>query len=92
MSPQQQQIQLEAPAHSLQNALIDFDEEQFRFIMMSGGPARMYVVSPKHAKRLMLLLEKQVGEYEKKFAKLDTALPETRPGTNEPESVGFKTE
>lgn len=87
----QQQIPLEAPAHALQNLMVQYDEEGFRLVLMSGGPARMYMLSPKHAKRIMLLLEKQVGEYESKFGELDTTLPEAQ-GSTETEGLGFKTE
>ena len=91
MSNQQQQIPLEAPAHALQNMMVQYDQEGFRLVLMSGGPARMYVLSPKHAKRIMLLLEKQINEYESKFGELETTLPEAQ-GSTESEGLGFKTE
>lgn len=87
--PQQQQIQIEAVAHALMNALIDFDEENFRFILMSGGPARMYVAGPKHAKRIKLLLDRQIEAYEKKFGAIKTELPKAQRGTKD-EELGFK--
>ncbi|KPJ85971.1 hypothetical protein AMJ57_01090 [Parcubacteria bacterium SG8_24] len=89
---EQKQIALEAPAHALQNVIANFDEEQFRLIMMSGGPARMYVLSPKHAKRIMLLLQKQIGDYEAQFGKVETELPQTVEGTATRGEVGFKVE
>lgn len=91
MSNQQQQIPLEAPAHALQNMMVQYDQEGFRLVLMSGGPARMYVLSPKHAKRIMLLLQKQIGEYESKFGELDTTLSKAQ-GSTETEGMGFKTE
>lgn len=85
----EQKIQLESPTHALQNVVTQFDEESVRLIMMSGGPARMYVMSPKHAKRIMLVLQKNINEYEKKFGKLDTKLPEQQGSNKEVESIGF---
>jgi len=91
MSDNQQQIAVENPVHALMNVMIDFDEESFRFLMMSGGPARMYSLSPKHAKRILLLLGKQMEGYEKKFGKVEAALPQTTGRTaSSEEEVGFK--
>lgn len=72
------------------NVLVNFDKENFQMLMMSGGPARLYVVSPEHAKRIKLLLERQLEAYEKKFnRKIDTSLPTAAPATAD-EEVGFK--
>jgi len=87
--PQQQQIPIDGHAHALMSVLVNFDEEHFQLLMMSGGPARLYVASPKHAKRLMLLLQKQLADYEAKFGDLKTALAAATKGTTE-EEVGFK--
>ena len=86
---EQQQIAVDGHAHALANVLVNFDEEQFQFLMMSGGPARLYIASPKHAKRLMLLLKKQIEEYEKKFGELQTALSAPGKGSME-EEMGFR--
>ncbi len=86
--PQQTQIQLETPFHSLVNTMIDFDEENFRFLMMSGGPARMYVAPPKHAKRILMLLQNQIDAYEKKYGKIETTLAKVT-NTAAEEEVGF---
>jgi hypothetical protein len=61
---------------ALTGANILFDEEQFIFIMQSGNFMRRYALTPKHAKRFTLLLEKQVADYEKANGKLDTELPQ----------------
>ena len=87
--PQQQQIPLDGHAHALVNSMVNFDEEHFQFLMMSGGPARLYIASPKHAKRLMLLLQNQVGAYEKKYGELKTSLATTMKSTSDDE-VGFR--
>ncbi len=89
MSEQQQQIAVENPIHALLNVMMDFDEESFRLLMMSGGPARMYALSPKHAKRILLLLGRQIEQYEKKFGKIEAELPKANKTTSE-EEVGFR--
>ena len=89
MSEQQQQIAVENPIHALLNVMIDSDEESFRLLMMSGGPARMYSLSPKHAKRIMLLLTKQIENYEKKFGEIKAELPKATKASSE-EEVGFR--
>ncbi len=86
--PQQQQIPIDGHAHALVSALINFDEEQFQLLMLSGGPARLYVLSPKHAKRLMILLQNHVATYEKQFGELKTGLAQATKSTQEDE-VGF---
>ncbi len=85
---QQQQITVENPIHALMNVMIDFDEEAFRFLMMSGGPARMYSLSPKHAKRILMLLQNQIAAYEKKFSKIETQLAKVS-NTATDDEVGF---
>jgi hypothetical protein len=89
MPEQQQQIAIDGHAHALMNVMINFDEENFQMLMMSGGPARLFVVSPKHAKRVKLLLERQIEAYEKKFGKIDASLPTATQATAD-EEVGFK--
>ncbi|MFA6603310.1 MAG: DUF3467 domain-containing protein [Patescibacteria group bacterium] len=89
--PQPQQIPIDGHAHALMNTIVNYDEEQFQLLMMSGGPARLYMLSPKHAKRLMLLLQKQLADYEAKFGELKTALAQVAKGTTSEEEVGFNT-
>lgn len=82
-------INLDPNLYAVVNVNIAFDEEQFVFTIFSGNQARQFSVSPKHAKRLFLLLEKQINEYEKKFGILETKLPEkTETGKEKP--IGFK--
>ena len=55
--------------------------------MQSGNQARRYLATPKHAKRILLLLQKQIEMYEKQFEVLDTVLPEAKPEDKTP--MGF---
>jgi hypothetical protein len=88
MPEQQIQIALEPAVIALTGAQLTFDEEQFYLMTMSGNAGRRYALSPKHAKRLMFLLNKIVGEYETKFGKLKTELmKENR--TEEKDEFGF---
>lgn len=84
-------INLDPILYAVNNVNIAFNEEDFVFTIFSGYQARRFVVSPKHAKRIYLLLEKQIAEYEKKFGKLETKLPERMETENEKEkSLGFQ--
>jgi hypothetical protein len=85
------QINLDPVLYAVSNVNIVFTEEEFVFNVFSGNQVRRFVFSPKHAKRLLLLLEKQIGEYEKQFGKLETTLPE-KPGTGKEKEkpLGFQ--
>jgi len=82
------QVNLDPNLYAATNITIGFDEEQFVFTIFSGNQARQFSVSPKHAKRILLLLEKQIADYEKKFSMIETKLPE-KMGTGKEEQVGF---
>ncbi|PIQ07460.1 MAG: hypothetical protein COW72_00230 [Candidatus Nealsonbacteria bacterium CG18_big_fil_WC_8_21_14_2_50_37_10] len=82
-------INLDPNLYAVVNVSIAFDEEQFVFTIFSGNQARRFSVSPKHAKRILLLLEKQISEYKKKFGILETKLPE-KMETRKEEPLGFK--
>lgn len=82
-------INLDPNLYAVVNVSIAFDEEQFVFTIFSGNQARQFSTSPKHAKRILLLLENQVSEYEKKFGILEAKLPE-KMETGKKEPLGFK--
>lgn len=82
-------VNLDPNLYAITNVNIGFTEEQFIFTIFSGNQARQFFATPKHAKRLFLLLEKQVSEYEKKFKKIETELPE-KMETSREEEIGFK--
>src|SRR6185369_15200137 len=83
--PKEIPVNFEPFITALTGANILFDEEQFIFVLQSGNFMRRYSLNPKHAKRFMLLLEKQIGEYEKANGKLNTALPQA--GANDKSST-----
>ena len=84
-------VNLDPVLYSVNNVMIAFSEEEFVFNIFSGNQARRFVASPKHAKRIFLLLEKQIGDYEKKFGKLETKLPERMgTGREKEEPLGFQ--
>lgn len=87
--PQPIQLNIEAQAAYLSGVQILSDEEQFGFLMVSGNFAKQYFCSPKHAKRILLLLEKQISAYEEKFGELKTNLPEGKEKTSEDQKFGF---
>lgn len=82
-------VSLDPILYALSNVNIGFNEEVFDFLMISGNQARQFRASPKHAKRIFLLLEKQIGEYEKRFKKIEAELPE-KMETGKEEELGFK--
>lgn len=90
MENQEKQIKinLDPVLYALSNMNIGFNEEVFDFLMVSGNQARQFRASPKHAKRIYLLLGKYLDEYEKKFGPLETKLPERRETTQE-RKIGF---
>ncbi|MBU0546915.1 MAG: DUF3467 domain-containing protein [Patescibacteria group bacterium] len=81
-------INLDTNLYAISNISVAFDEEQFLFTIFSGNQARQFSASPKHAKRLTMLLEKNITDYENKFGKLETKLPE-KMETKENRSMGF---
>ncbi len=81
-------INLDPVLYSLSNVNIGFSEEVFDFIMISGHQARQFRASPQHAKRIMLLLGKQIDQYEEKFGLIKTELPHRKEATHD-EKLGF---
>ena len=90
MADQEKQIKvnLDPILYALSNVNIGFSEEVFDFLFISGNQARQFRASPKHAKRIYLLLGKYLEEYEKKFGVLETNLPEKRETIREGK-IGF---
>jgi len=82
-------INLDPVLYALSNMNIGFNEEVFDFLMVSGNQARQFRASPKHAKRIYLLLGRYLTEYENKFGSLETQLPEKK-GTETEEKIGFE--
>jgi hypothetical protein len=87
--PQAIQINLDPNLYAITNVNIISDEEMFHLMIMSGNQGRQFTATPKHAKRIYLLLTKQIEEYEKKFGEIKTQLPERPKNTTEEPKVGF---
>ena len=79
---------LDPNLYTITNVNIGYGEEEFVFTIFSGHQARRFSASPKHAKRISLLLERQIAEYEKKFNKIETKLPE-KMETRKEKPIGF---
>jgi len=88
---QQHQIQINMDPNSYMINMMNmgFDEEMFRFLIMSGNQGRQFTATPKHAKRIYLLLKQQIENYEKQFGEIKTQLPSRPQGTQEETKVGF---
>lgn len=89
--PQQIQVNVDATLYAMSNMSIISDEENFYFFITSGNQGRRFAASPKHAKRIYLLLQQQLEAYEKKFGELKTALPQVQKNTQAQEGtkIGF---
>jgi len=73
--PQQIQISLDPNSYAITNVSIASDEEMFYFSLASGNQMRQFAASPKHAKRIFLLLKQQIENHEKQFGEIKTQLP-----------------
>ena len=62
MEKEQQQIQLNIDPNSYAITMVNmlFDEEFFHFMIASGNQGRQFMATPKHAKRIYLLLKQQI--------------------------------
>lgn len=82
-------LNIDPNIYALTNVNILVGEEQFVFGLFSGNQIRQFLATPGHAKRIFLLLEKQVNNYEKKFGEIKTQLPSLADTKKEGEEVGF---
>ena len=85
----QVQIGVDPNSYAITNVNIASDEEMFHFMLTSGNQGRQFVTTPKHAKRIFLLLKQQIEGYEKKFGEIKTSLPSRPQNTQEETKVGF---
>lgn len=81
-------INLDSNAYTITMMNIGFNEELFHFLITSGNQGRQFLATPKHAKRIYLLLKRQIEQYEEKFGELKTELP-LRPETTQKKEMGF---
>ena len=89
IEPQPIQINLDPNSYAITNVSIMSDEEMFHFFITSGNQGRQFTSSPKHAKRIYLLLKQQIENYEKQFGEIRTQLPTRSKNANEETKVGF---
>ena len=82
-------LNIDTNLYAISNMNIIPEEEQFVFLIYSSNQVRQFLATPKHAKRISLLLQQQIAEYEKKFGELKTQLPEKKGTTKKEERMGF---
>ena len=90
-TPQQININLDPNIYFITMVNMMFNEEAFNFLFTSGNQGRQFSATPKHAKRIYLLLKQQIETYEKQFGEIKTQLPEM-PKTTQQEGeakIGF---
>ena len=87
--PKQVQISLDPNSYAITNVNVAFDEEMFHLLITSGNQGRQFTVTPKHAKRIHLLLKQQIEAYEKKFGEIKTQLIQRPHNEKEATKVGF---
>jgi hypothetical protein len=87
--PQQIQINMDPNSYMITMVNMGFDEEMFHFLVTSGNQGRQFVATPKHAKRILILLQRQIEDYKKKFGEIKTQLPNGPKNTSEEPKVGF---
>jgi len=73
--PQQIQINMDPNSYMITMMNMGFDEELFHFMITSANQGRQFTATPKHAKRIYLLLKQQIENYEKQFGEIKTQLP-----------------
>jgi len=88
---QQNQVQINLDPNSYMITMMNmgFDEELFHFMITSANQGRQFTATPKHAKRIYLLLKQQIENYENKFGEIKTNLPQMPKNTSEEPKVGF---
>ena len=88
--PQQIQINMDPNSYMITMVNMAFDEEMFHFMITSANQGRQFASTPKHAKRIFLLLKQQIEQYEQKFGEIKTKLPTNQSqNTTEDPKLGF---
>lgn len=85
----QMQISVDPNVYAITNVSIMSNEEDFHFAISSGAQLKQYLASPKHAKRIYLLLKQQIEAYENKFGEIKTELPKMQQNKSEETKLGF---
>jgi hypothetical protein len=72
------------------NIQVSVSEEFAIFNIFSGNQVYRFALTPEHAKRVLLLLEKEIGKFEVKHGEIKTSLPEAQEQGKEGTSIGFQ--
>jgi hypothetical protein len=83
------QININPNLFALTNVNMGFGEEEFHFLLTSGHQGHQFLATPKHAKRILLLLQSQIEEYEKKHHVIEVSLPQTSKMDTKTQGIGF---
>jgi hypothetical protein len=89
-NPQQIRVNLDPNQYAITNMGVMSSEEEFGFQITSGNQVRLYSLTPKHAKRVLMLLQQHIEQYEKKFGELKTQLPTVNQTQTEKKKFGFE--
>ncbi len=91
MAEDKQQFQAKPEVPFITNLQVSFSQEYAVLNVFSGNQVYRFALTPEHAKRIKMLLEKQLESFEEKHGELDTKLPETPEGQEQEGSgIGFK--
>ena len=86
---QQIQLSLDPNSYAITNVNMASDEELFHLMIISGNQGRQFTATPKHTKRIYLLLQKQIEQHEKKFGEIKTQLLEMPKNSKDETKLGF---
>jgi len=81
-------LNLDPTLYALSNVSLNWNKHSFDFLMVSGKQARQFRATPEHAKRIYLLLEKQIKDYQEKHGEIEATLPKKNKNTKE-SKIGF---
>jgi hypothetical protein len=83
--------QTEPNIFSLTNAELVATEEEFFLHLHSGNSIRRYHLTPKHMKRIALLIDKEVAKFEETNGELKTTISTPRKTRSEKkQKIGFR--
>lgn len=83
------QLAMDPTIYATSLANVSYDEENVNIMLVSGNQGRRFQFSPKHAKRLLLLLQKQIGEFEHRYGEIQTMLPTSVNVATSEQKIGF---
>ena len=86
---QQITINVDPNIYELTNVNIFVSEEQFVFAFFSGNQVRQFLSTPKHTKRIYLLLKGQIENYEKQFGNVEAQNSSPNNTKEKGEEIGF---